>query len=52
MVTSVWKENPPLPTWHWAKCEGGCSQSLVLDAKVLNSLGCFQALSLAHFIVL
>lgn len=30
---------------------GGCSQALVLGAKVLTSLG-FQALFLAHFIVL
>lgn len=45
MVTSVCKENPPLPAWP-------CNQSLVLDAEVSNSLGCFQASFLAHLIVL
>ena len=42
-----------LPTAHMALgqlCEG-CSQALVLGAKVLTSLG-FQALFLAHFIAL
>lgn len=51
MVTFVWKENPPLPTWHPAKCETGATFSH-LDAKILNSLGCFQALFLVDFIVL
>ena len=51
MVTFVWKESCPLPTWHRANCVRDCSQALVLGAEVLTSLG-FQALFLAHFIVL
>lgn len=52
MVTFVWKENLPLPSWHWANCETGATFSHILDAEVLNSLGYFQALFLADFIVL
>lgn len=27
MVTFVWKENLPLPSWHWANCETGATFS-------------------------
>ena len=44
VVTFVWKENPPLPSWLWTNCETGATSVTYTGCKGLEQPGLFPGI--------
>lgn len=49
MVPFEWKENPPLPLWHWARCEMGPQSVTCIRCKDLEQPGLFPGIIVGRF---